>query len=135
MLTRALEDAGEVSEREHLYLLAVHLMQLLPDNSHAIHALAWNLIAQRRFDEAENTLKTVLEIEPAHPLRAHPSTAQASCALPRARAAPPTSRDRSLLIQGPPGWARRDASPIDRGVPAGWGCGPSCSCPSLRGPV
>jgi tetratricopeptide (TPR) repeat protein/tRNA A-37 threonylcarbamoyl transferase component Bud32 len=40
------------------------LMELLPDNAYATHALAWSLVAQRRFTEAEELMRTVLELEP-----------------------------------------------------------------------
>jgi serine/threonine-protein kinase len=48
--------------------IARALVELLPGNPHAEHALAWSLLAQRRFEEAEEGMKAVLALEPSHPM-------------------------------------------------------------------
>jgi tetratricopeptide (TPR) repeat protein len=42
------------------------LVELMPDNAHAEHMLAWSFVMQRRFDEAEDAMRVTLEIDPAH---------------------------------------------------------------------
>ena len=42
------------------------LVSLLPGNTFAMHALAWSLVAERRFAEAEDGMRTVLKLEPSH---------------------------------------------------------------------
>jgi tetratricopeptide (TPR) repeat protein len=43
------------------------LVGLLPDNASARHALAWTLVAQRRFSEAEDGMRATLKIDPSNP--------------------------------------------------------------------
>jgi tetratricopeptide (TPR) repeat protein len=43
------------------------LMALLPDNANAAHALAWGLVMQRRFAEAEEAMRATLKLDPVHP--------------------------------------------------------------------
>jgi len=42
------------------------LVNLLPDNANALHALAWSLVAGRRFAEAEDEMRAALALDPAH---------------------------------------------------------------------
>jgi len=42
------------------------LVALDPDVAHARHALAWSLVMQRRFAEAEEEMKATLRIDPSH---------------------------------------------------------------------
>jgi eukaryotic-like serine/threonine-protein kinase len=42
------------------------LIELLPTNAFAAHALAWSLIAERRFAEAEEGMRATLKIDPSH---------------------------------------------------------------------
>jgi tetratricopeptide (TPR) repeat protein len=42
------------------------LVELMPDNAHAEHMLAWSFVMQRRFAEAEDAMRATLEIDPAH---------------------------------------------------------------------
>ena len=86
------EDAAEMFERAHrvhprsavplwnLWFLSAQrlkdpigaeraarsLVDLLPDNAHAEHMLAWSFVMQRRFAEAEDGMRATLEIDPAH---------------------------------------------------------------------
>lgn len=57
---RRLKDPGQ-AERAARALVA-----LLPDNAGALHALGWSLIAERRFPEAEDRMRAVLKLDPAH---------------------------------------------------------------------
>ncbi len=40
------------------------LMALLPDNANASHGLAWSLVMQRRFPEAEEAMRATLKLDP-----------------------------------------------------------------------
>jgi tetratricopeptide (TPR) repeat protein/tRNA A-37 threonylcarbamoyl transferase component Bud32 len=42
------------------------LRGLLPDNAHVMHALAWSLVAERRFAEAEDAMRATLKLDPSH---------------------------------------------------------------------
>ncbi len=42
------------------------LMVLLPDNANAAHGLAWSLVMQRRFAEAEEATRATLKLDPVH---------------------------------------------------------------------
>jgi tetratricopeptide (TPR) repeat protein len=42
------------------------LVTLLPDHAHANHAVAWSLVAQRRFQEAEEEIQATLALDPFH---------------------------------------------------------------------
>ena len=42
------------------------LMALLPDNANAVHGLAWSMVMQRRFPEAEEGLRATLKLDPVH---------------------------------------------------------------------
>jgi tetratricopeptide (TPR) repeat protein/tRNA A-37 threonylcarbamoyl transferase component Bud32 len=43
------------------------LVALLPDNAHAAHSLAFSLVGQRRFAEAEEAMRATLKLDPVHP--------------------------------------------------------------------
>jgi tetratricopeptide (TPR) repeat protein len=43
------------------------LAALLPDNANAAHAVAFSLVAQRRFAEAEEAMRATLKLDPVHP--------------------------------------------------------------------
>jgi tetratricopeptide (TPR) repeat protein len=43
------------------------LVALLPDNAHAMHSLAFSLVGQRRFTEAEEGMRATLKLDPIHP--------------------------------------------------------------------
>ncbi len=43
------------------------LVELQPDSPWSRHALAWSLVSQRRFDEAEDGMRKVLEVDPLNP--------------------------------------------------------------------
>ena len=42
------------------------LVDMLPDNPNALSALAWSLVAERRFAEAEDEVRAALALDPAH---------------------------------------------------------------------
>jgi hypothetical protein len=42
------------------------LVELMPGNAHAAHMLAWSRVMQRRFAEAEDAMRSTLEIDPGH---------------------------------------------------------------------
>lgn len=46
--------------------VARSLLELLPDYPWARHALAWSLVSQRRFEEAEAAMRAVLEVDPSN---------------------------------------------------------------------
>jgi len=45
---------------------ARNLIDLLPDNAYARHALAWSFVAERRFAEAEEGMRAALKIDPSN---------------------------------------------------------------------
>jgi tetratricopeptide (TPR) repeat protein/tRNA A-37 threonylcarbamoyl transferase component Bud32 len=46
--------------------VARDLVRIQPDSPWAYHSLAWALLAQRRFDEAEDLMRRVVEMDPNH---------------------------------------------------------------------
>ena len=46
--------------------VARRLLELQPDSPWARHALAWSLVSERRFGEAEEATRKVLEVDPFH---------------------------------------------------------------------
>jgi tetratricopeptide (TPR) repeat protein len=46
--------------------VARSIVDLQPDNAFARHAVAWSLVAQRRFSEAEEGMRATLKLNPSH---------------------------------------------------------------------
>ena len=42
------------------------LVALMPENADTAHALAWSLLAERRFAEAEDAMRATLKLDPSH---------------------------------------------------------------------
>jgi tetratricopeptide (TPR) repeat protein len=57
---------GSLKDPANAERVARSLVDLLPDNAFARHALAWSLVAERRFTEAEDGMRATLKIDPSH---------------------------------------------------------------------
>jgi serine/threonine protein kinase/tetratricopeptide (TPR) repeat protein len=59
-------NAGPLKDPRKAEAAARALVALDPDVAHTRHALAWSLVMQRRFAEAEEELRETLRIDPSH---------------------------------------------------------------------